>query len=234
MQVLLPKLDFVTRREHELSLYDEVPVLKTCVEFLEKHCRTLEAVTADSRRCSSRSGPVNHKANNHHERRNVNYVHHEANANKRHLPRAIHVASQKPSCLYCNKQHYIYTCPEFINLTSRQRYQHLQKIGNICINCLRPGHSATTCKSSGCKLCNARHSSLLHYHFFNAKLATQNQAEAANCVNQLYLSSKQVLFFNRDYFRVGCSRHISQSARIAGQWVEGKHNNGKVLPQIKH
>ncbi|KAJ8953099.1 hypothetical protein NQ318_013441 [Aromia moschata] len=33
---------------------------------------------------------------------------------------------------------------------------------NLCINCLRPGHTGLECKLSNCKICGRKHNSLLH------------------------------------------------------------------------
>lgn len=50
------------------------------------------------------------------------------------------------NCSVCYKEkHIIYDCPEFLLMTSHQRYNKIKEL-NYCINCLRP-HSIKTCNS---------------------------------------------------------------------------------------
>lgn len=83
-----------------------------------------------------------------------------------HKPRSVNLTTKtKPiSCLYCSKSHFVHTCPECLNMSSQQRHSFVQKT-NSCSNCLRTGHSISDCKSAECKICGAKHNSLLHDYF---------------------------------------------------------------------
>lgn len=63
--IILSKLDYVTRKEYELTLDDEVPTLKHCTEFLEKRCRTLDSLSIDDKPSVSRYTATTHNQSNH-------------------------------------------------------------------------------------------------------------------------------------------------------------------------
>lgn len=66
------------------------------------------------------------------------------------------------NCVLCpDKQHPLYTCPNFNTLAVNSRFD-LAKKYHLCFNCLKK-HTKNDCKSkSTCKNCNKRHHSLLH------------------------------------------------------------------------
>ena len=63
------------------------------------------------------------------------------------------------TCNYCNKQHFLYSCPEFGKLSVSQRWEVINR-KRLCRNCLR-SHNGK-CRSSQCKHCGRLHHSLLH------------------------------------------------------------------------
>ncbi|KAB0796731.1 hypothetical protein PPYR_10792, partial [Photinus pyralis] len=75
----------------------------------------------------------------------------------------VHLSNVKKSCqcFYCKKDHVIYKCPEFLNMSPNARISAIKKRG-LCMNCLSANHSERICKSSNCRTCNKRHNSLLH------------------------------------------------------------------------
>lgn len=65
-------------------------------------------------------------------------------------------------CNYCKKNHLIYSCSDFLQLSSADRLQRVKQL-KLCENCLCVGHSASRCNKLGtCKSCKMRHSTLLH------------------------------------------------------------------------
>ncbi|XP_066602493.1 uncharacterized protein, partial [Prorops nasuta] len=65
--------------------------------------------------------------------------------------------------VYCGSSHLLYHCKDYFALTpqARSRFAFSQ---NLCINCLRPGHSCTNCSSSSrCRKCSKLHHTLLHF-----------------------------------------------------------------------
>ena len=72
-----------------------------------------------------------------------------------------------PPCRYAcplcpNQNHYPYHCTVFKSYSTSQRKAHVQA-QSLCINCLRPNHSQSNCRSTfKCKTCRGNHNSLLH------------------------------------------------------------------------
>ena len=56
----------------------------------------------------------------------------------------------------------MYFCKEFLAMPIKQRMVEVRN-RKLYINCLRsPAHSLDKCPSRGCKICNAKHNTLLH------------------------------------------------------------------------
>lgn len=69
------------------------------------------------------------------------------------LGRAItNVATSKISCFFCKKNHTIYKCQEILNFMPVVRYNEIQKL-KLCVNCLKPNHTAEQCQVSKCRKC---------------------------------------------------------------------------------
>ncbi|KAH9636563.1 hypothetical protein HF086_014824 [Spodoptera exigua] len=47
--------------------------------------------------------------------------------------------SRSPSCPLCKAQHYLFSCPDFKQMTVEKRIEKVSKM-NVCSNCLYPGH----------------------------------------------------------------------------------------------
>ena len=72
----------------------------------------------------------------------------------------------RPVCRYvcplCSENHYPYFCGTFEHYSVAQRKEHV-KNHNLCNNCLKPGHTASICRSAyKCKTCHGDHNTLLH------------------------------------------------------------------------
>ena len=82
---------------------------------------------------------------------------------KRNTARPTKTASTcKVSCGLCTQMHYVFSCKVFLDMLVPQRLAHVQS-ASLCSNCLRPGHSTTSCSSSyRCRLCKGEHNTLLH------------------------------------------------------------------------
>ena len=66
------------------------------------------------------------------------------------------------TCPLCSENHYPFFCSVFENYSVTQRKDHV-KTHSLCSNCLKPGHTASICRSTfKCRTCNGDHSSLLH------------------------------------------------------------------------
>ncbi|XP_066585494.1 uncharacterized protein [Prorops nasuta] len=75
-----------------------------------------------------------------------------------------HAASvNSTGCAHCGSNHLLYQCKDYLALTpqTRSKFAFSQ---NLCINCLRPGHSCSNCSSSSrCRKCIKMHHTLLHF-----------------------------------------------------------------------
>lgn len=64
-------------------------------------------------------------------------------------------------CYVCKIPHALYQCPRFLEMRTPDKVK-TARAANVCVNCLRSGHRASACRSSGCQKCNKRHNSELH------------------------------------------------------------------------
>ena len=69
--------------------------------------------------------------------------------------------SVKDECKCCGKNHRIYRCDIFKNLSIKIRSQ-LIKVKQLCFNCFRPGHQSEDCSGSRCKEGGQKHNTLHH------------------------------------------------------------------------
>nr|CAI5853378.1 unnamed protein product [Callosobruchus analis] len=80
------------------------------------------------------------------------------------------LSSSALQCYFCKGDHSIYYCAQFLKLSISDRMQRVKKL-KICINCLRGNHEMKVCRFGGCKICNAKHNTILHD---NAEGQTKN------------------------------------------------------------
>lgn len=64
------------------------------------------------------------------------------------------------SCPCCNQRHKIIDCSEFKNFTPENRLNRAIQL-NLCLNCLRKGHTADDCRLSTCRICKEKHNTLI-------------------------------------------------------------------------
>lgn len=69
---------------------------------------------------------------------------------------------KRKSCPLCNHEsHQLFTCESFRSLPLESRTLKAKEF-NVCLNCLRFGHTAKKCFLSHCKYCKEKHNTLLH------------------------------------------------------------------------
>lgn len=147
VHILVTKLDSSTRRFWELENTSEQPTLEEFKSYINKRCNALETLGK-----GKPTNPIDHK------RLVIN-----TNLNS------------KIKCGYCNQSHIIYKCQEFAKLSIEERIAII-KNNKLCFNCLRFGHSVSTCKSSKCRICNKSHHSLIHK---NSSTTTTNMTTSS-------------------------------------------------------
>ncbi|KYQ59009.1 hypothetical protein ALC60_01980 [Trachymyrmex zeteki] len=142
ISILTSKLDSLTIREWENSLTgNELPTLKQLVDFIAHRSQVLEATarasTALARKAESKSQPSAKRASS-------------------------CAATVKPRCHFCQGDHAIYYCKKFVALPVSQRAVEIRS-RKLCANCLRSSsHASNKCTSGQCKVCHAKHNTLLH------------------------------------------------------------------------
>jgi len=115
----------------------DLPTLQQFIKFLTRQCQMLEATSKVT---------LNPKSNP-----------------RSQTSRPIACAATTTSrCGHCSGEHSIYYYKDFLALTVPQRVSEIRK-RKTCVNCLRStSHVSNKCPSGGCKICKAKHNSLLH------------------------------------------------------------------------
>lgn len=143
IHLVIAKLDSTTIKEWETSCTDSsIPTFKQFIDFLSQRCQILESV-------SNKTLPTNS-------------IYHNPGLQKA-KPSSVHVATSSQACAYCKKNHFLYQCESFRNLTADKRFK-IVKNSHICINCLKSkSHGLKECSSGPCRKCGKSHNTLLHF-----------------------------------------------------------------------
>lgn len=88
--------------------------------------------------------------------------------------KAFHV--RKMTCAFGKEEHHIQACEAFLKLDAQHRAEKVRSL-RLCINCLRPGHVAKNCSFGSCKMCSAKHNTLLHFERDKAIVHKDNAKE---------------------------------------------------------
>lgn len=84
--------------------------------------------------------------------------------NRRQIKTRAFLTTEKGAkCAICQQTHYIQNCSKFLLLNTRAKADKIREC-KLCLNCLRPGHSFSDCKSGSCKKCNGKHNTLIHHN----------------------------------------------------------------------
>jgi len=122
-------------REWETSS-NELPSLKQLLDVIAHRCQVLKTTTRAST-TSAKKVEIKSQPN---------------------VKRSSCAATVKPKCHFC---HVIYYCKNFVALTVSQKAEIRDR--KLCVNCLRSSsHASSKCTSGQCKVCQAKHNTLLH------------------------------------------------------------------------
>lgn len=150
--ILTQKFDPRTRRDWESHKCEgEVPQFKDLENFLKGKCEVLEKLEASS-------GMSSGKGNNF----NKSQAKYPSN-NKRSSSNTLAAVTEGKyyNCYYCNANHSIYKCADFMKLTPEGRIEEVKRL-KLCLNCLRTSHPSWKCTAPKCRECKKPHNSLLH------------------------------------------------------------------------
>ncbi|KAK7603897.1 hypothetical protein V9T40_004170 [Parthenolecanium corni] len=64
-------------------------------------------------------------------------------------------------CSLCSNQHILPLCSQYIAMPVTERQNTVKRL-NLCENCLKPNHTAATCRYQNCRKCDQRHNTTLH------------------------------------------------------------------------
>lgn len=92
-------------------------------------------------------------------------------------------------CIMCDLDHFVRNCNKFIKLSPQERFEFI-KAKKLCINCLRDGHKVSSCTSSNCKSCGAKHNSLLHFPVEGKSKIESVSADKSPIVNDATTETK--------------------------------------------
>lgn len=152
LHLLIKKLDRATHSLYEQSLTHpkDLQTIEDFLMFLETRFQSLEAL-GNKGRC----GDENDRFRS--QRRS-----------------AYNITTNEARCILCKQDHQLVACRKFLESTHNERYRILKE-KNICFNCLKPGHQATTCTTGNCRKCSKTHHTLLHVEFTQPQSPRSNQ-----------------------------------------------------------
>lgn len=149
IEIISEKLPPTSRREWEKTLdMDTFPTLDQFYKFLRDSTNLLfsyeesvNQIQAKKRTGDNTQPPAKFKRDN-------------------SSARVFATLSNVSPCLKCKSKHYLYACPEFLQLQVQQRWNFVRE-NKLCRNCLR-AHAGQCTSKYHCKHCEKKHHSLLH------------------------------------------------------------------------
>lgn len=141
------KIDRISHKEWEKSLTGTIkPKMDAFMNFLENCCHILQATAFNTNSTGNSNNTQNKKST----------------YNTQNKRQALTVTNNVSSCIVCQGSHRLYACEQFLKLSIPDRVEKV-KSHTLCFNCLNSGHKNDEYKWQGCKKCNKKHNTLLHY-----------------------------------------------------------------------
>lgn len=155
LHILLQKVDTDTQEAWALETVDEeFPKIQNFLDFLNKRCDVKESCALLNKKRSTRSS--------------ISKSHHTQE-------------TERLSCPNCKHPHNLSRCFNFKRMNSENKWNLVKKL-SVCFNCLRLGHSTSTCSVQFyCKICGLKHHTLLHSkeHENNTQSSSATQSTSA-------------------------------------------------------
>lgn len=164
VNIIVRKFDEETRKAWESSrkTTKEPALLEEIKIFMKNQCNFLERIEKPTQKLSTRS--------------QNRYAHKTST-----VTAVTSTASVK--CDVCAEAHMTFNCEQFLNLTPPERFEKAKQL-HLCINCLKPSHKTSKCKSSKCKTCQKLHNTLLHFD------ENEKQSTSKSNVNSIVATSR--------------------------------------------
>lgn len=164
--LLVSKFDSRTRRDWEaFKIAGDLPTMQEISTFLKDKCELLEKLYGSK----SDNKTENYKAQIKN-KFSKNQTTHSYLSNE----------NKKFACFYCKKDHSVFKCDKFLELSVSEREKEVQRL-QLCVNCLNPNHAVDKCNKLPCKYCKKMHNTLLHAEIVAAANATIIKNEDAVC-----------------------------------------------------
>lgn len=148
--ITVQRLDAESHKQWEISLDDnELSTFDQLARFMEKRCRSLEAIAGSSSTTSKPNTAQNARSSS-------------ARTTSSRTTSVNHVtANPFTSCVVCEQQHFVANCDRFLAMNVAERREVVQQ-RRLCFVCLRVGHVSAACIKDLCPICSGRHHELLH------------------------------------------------------------------------
>lgn len=127
----------------------------TLIDFLKEKAEVLDLVKA------SHSNNSNSRVSQDNNRKQTSKVQTFVSTQSNQSSNKSNKNRFKRVCAKCEGNHPVYACSQFLSLSPKDKL-NLVESKNLCLNCLRVGHSAKDCFFGPCRQCNEKHNSLLH------------------------------------------------------------------------
>ncbi|XP_048487299.1 uncharacterized protein LOC105384064 [Plutella xylostella] len=177
--IMTKKLDPSTNRQWEefKNSINSSPSLKQFTSFLSNRADLIETLNDNSKFINKNKSSSSSSATTISSHQDSNKQIKNFHSTTKHKP-----FQHKNKCPMCSDAHFLFTCESFRKLDIEARIKKASE-SNVCMNCLRPGHSAKSCTLSHCKYCKYRHNTLLHREIFQENDNGDNVALSTNIIS---------------------------------------------------
>lgn len=218
--IISPRLDTETREQWEtLSMKNEFSTWREMREFLNTRCRVLEAVGSKTQKiCSQQQASFS----------KLKSKFSDTKSSKSFL--ASKTSQQLPSqCLICNgTNHYTSVCPSYSILSDKEKLDKVKTL-NLCLNCLRKGHSYNQCRSSRCKICQKPHNTTLHEAFKVTSTHNSNSIPIPESVKNDICTSTSTTSSSNSFHVSSNSTILLSTAKVKIADAHGIHHDCRIL-----
>lgn len=150
--IVTQRLDSDSHKHWEISLTEnEIPTFASLVTFMEKRCRSLEAIGSISDHCKSSPAASTKRTSA------------TTSRSSSSKTSSVHHVKANPfsSCAVCDQNHSINNCKQFQSMNVSERREKVRSL-RLCFTCLQSGHFSTDCKRAACIKCLGKHHEMLH------------------------------------------------------------------------